>query len=668
MAEDRTDRKSSRPETGEGFQLPAGFAARMRDLLTETEYEAFLSSYGRERCFSLRFNPLKADRGQAESLFNGLLSGPEAERLANEPTFGPEPGGPANGPAPGPQSERPGPGAEEKGPGAEARACLEPVPWEKDGFYYPEALRPGRLPWHEAGMYYIQEASAMVPAMLCGAQPGERVLDLCAAPGGKSTRLAADLAGKGLLVANEIHPERAKILSANLERMGVRNAVVTSETPQRLSSRFPFFFDRIVVDAPCSGEGMFRKEEEAVSNWSLDNVLMCADRQMEILEEAAAMLRPGGILVYSTCTFAPEEDEGVIRRFLSGHADFCILPAREVIGSRYPDAEKRMRDWGFSGGRPEWADRIGIREGAGPEENQAGNGPEESPAEKSHAAGPEAGSGAADQAGQADPLRGTVRLWPHLVRGEGHFAAVLRKKAPGDRENPVKEAACGAGTSGAIKALTGTAAGSGLDGEVLTGSENRNAAFGDPGPAESPRGIRGGKKKKEKRAKDRRAARGRGEVPERQELRRLWREFMEDSLVLPEDEEAGRFFREENLCFFGNALYGMPVRPETLPLDGLRVLRAGLQLGTAGKGRFEPSHSLGMALKREEVRRAVDLSGTGPEAYAWLRGESIPVDPACGKGWTLVLIDGCAAGWGKVSGGILKNHYPKGLRKTSGYR
>ncbi|MDD7389396.1 MAG: RsmB/NOP family class I SAM-dependent RNA methyltransferase [Lachnospiraceae bacterium] len=193
---------------------------------------------------------------------------------------------------------------------------LEPVPWCRNGFYYKEEERPGRHVWHEAGMYYIQEPSAMSAAELLEVQPGERVLDLCAAPGGKSSQLASDMKGEGLLVVNEIHPARAKILSQNMERMGVRNVLVCNETPARLADRFEGFFDRILCDAPCSGEGMFRKDENAVSEWSMEHVQMCADRQFSILMEAQRMLRPGGRLVYSTCTFAEEENEGVIARFL----------------------------------------------------------------------------------------------------------------------------------------------------------------------------------------------------------------------------------------------------------------------------------------------------------------------------------------------------------------
>ena len=149
------------------------------------------------------------------------------------------------------------------------------------------------------------------------AKPGEKVLDLCAAPGGKSTHVASQLGQKGLLVANEIYPQRAKILSQNIERMGVKNAIVLNETPARLAKHFPLYSDRIVVDAPCSGEGMFRKDVVAQEEWSLENVKLCATRQNEILEEAAKMLKPGGRLVYSTCTFAPEENEQAIAQFIS---------------------------------------------------------------------------------------------------------------------------------------------------------------------------------------------------------------------------------------------------------------------------------------------------------------------------------------------------------------
>ena len=250
--------------------LPKEFLARMERQLGE-EYPAYLASLQRPRAAALRFNPLK--------------------------------------------------GAPPKVPFG-----LTPVPWEPMGFYFDSDARPGLHPYHEAGVYYLQEASAMAPVALLDPRPGERVLDLCAAPGGKSTQIAGRMLGRGFLLCNEYSPKRAKILSRNIERMGVANALVTNETPEHLAKLLPEYFDRVLVDAPCSGEGMFRKEEAAVTDWSGETVDMCARRQGEILREAAKLVRPGGLLVYSTCTFAPQEDEETVDSFLSEHPDFTPEP------------------------------------------------------------------------------------------------------------------------------------------------------------------------------------------------------------------------------------------------------------------------------------------------------------------------------------------------------
>lgn len=295
--------------------LPEEFLRRIQLQLGD-EYPHFLAALDRPRSVALRFNPLKC---------------PDFPAL---PFVGQE------------------------------------VPWAKYGYYYDPQARPGLHIWHEAGLYYLQEASAMAPVTLLDPQPGETVLDLCAAPGGKSTQIAALMEGRGMLVCNEINPKRAKILSRNIERMGVSNALVLNHHPSDLERYFVGVFDKILVDAPCSGEGMFRKEEAAVTGWSPETVTMCARRQQEILTTAAKLLRPGGRLVYSTCTFAPEEDEGAISEFLKSHRDFSI--------------------------------------------------------ERVHAPTLSPGS-AALVASPVQDLEHTFRLWPHHQHGEGHYAAVLRK-------------------------------------------------------------------------------------------------------------------------------------------------------------------------------------------------------------------------------------------------
>lgn len=209
---------------------------------------------------------------------------------------------------------------------------VEKSPFCSAGFYLRQDCKPGLDPWHHAGVYYVQEPSASGAAPLLGAQPGERVLDLCAAPGGKSAQLAAAMQGGGLLFCNEYETKRAAVLLSNLERMGTSNAVVLNEAPVRLAAALPGFFDRVLVDAPCSGEGMFRKEEAAMRQHSAALVKQCAALQAEILDAAAVLLRPGGEMVYSTCTFSPEEDEGSIGAFLHLHPEFELLPSGAAFG------------------------------------------------------------------------------------------------------------------------------------------------------------------------------------------------------------------------------------------------------------------------------------------------------------------------------------------------
>jgi len=206
----------------------------------------------------------------------------------------------------------------------------EKIPYVENG-YYLNAEKIGNHPFHHAGMIYVQEPAAMAPAECIEIQKDWKILDMCAAPGGKSTQLKNKLGEEGILVSNEIIPSRCKILTGNIERLGLLNTVTTCMDTGRLADVFPKTFDFIMVDAPCSGEGMFRKEENAVTEWSLENVLKCAQRQKEILENAVSMLKDGGYIVYSTCTFSLEENEMVVDNFLKHHPEFEILPVKQAV-------------------------------------------------------------------------------------------------------------------------------------------------------------------------------------------------------------------------------------------------------------------------------------------------------------------------------------------------
>lgn len=208
---------------------------------------------------------------------------------------------------------------------------LKPVPWTKNGFYY-QGERPSRHPWYYAGLYYLQEPSAMSPAAWLPIKPGDRVLDLCAAPGGKSTELAAKLAGTGVLFSNDISNSRAKALLKNLEMFGAGNICVTSEAPEKMAGILPEFFDKILVDAPCSGEGMFRRDPSMVKSWNEKGPDYYAPLQRQILDCAVQMLAPGGKLVYSTCTFDRDEDEGTIEYILEKYPQMAVVPQKPEYG------------------------------------------------------------------------------------------------------------------------------------------------------------------------------------------------------------------------------------------------------------------------------------------------------------------------------------------------
>ena len=297
------------------LKLSEEYLNRMRDLLGEEEFSAYLKSFDEERLYGLRVNTAKV----TPEAFPELVSWD-----------------------------------------------LKPVPWIPNGFYYEGTERPAKDPYYYAGLYYLQEPSAMTPAMLLPVEPGDRVLDLCGAPGGKSTELGVRLAGKGVLISNDISNSRAKALLKNLELWGISNICVTSETPDKLADVFGPWFDKILIDAPCSGEGMFRKDDDMVKSYEERGPEYYSEIQKEITDQAVRMLAPGGLLLYSTCTFSRCEDEEIICHILENHQEMELI-------------------------------RLPLFEGAS------------------------GGTG----------LDGCIRLFPHKIKGEGHFISLLRKNGGG---------------------------------------------------------------------------------------------------------------------------------------------------------------------------------------------------------------------------------------------
>ena len=477
------------------MKLPEAFEKRMKAMLG-SDYDSFVKAYDRVNTPALRLNPLKKAKEDLHCIGNN-------------------------------------------------------VPWAENGYYYdPDSdIRPGKHPYHEAGAYYIQEASAMIPASLFPPKPSEKVLDLCAAPGGKTTQLASALMGEGLLVANEIHPQRAAVLSQNVERMGIKNAVVTNHAPHELVPFFPSFFDKIVVDAPCSGEGMFRKEEQALTMWSQENVDLCASRQKDILESAAKMLAPNGYLTYSTCTFAPEENEGVILDFLKGHPEF------EVAEVKNPIVLKCIETGLIDRGNPDWV---------------------------------------ADSDEYAEQIRKTVRLFPHHADGEGHFAALLHKREESTNTAPIWD------------------------------------------------------------NKSRKKDRNKEQVRQQLTVEKAYKAFKTFISGITDEELDGV------PCLFGEHLYLCP-RELKAEINGLRIIRNGLHLGSiVNCDRFEPSHSLALALDVSKLKKAFATDYSG--AISYLGGNVLQCENE--KGWYVITLDNLPLGWCKASSGMMKNHCPKGLRKN----
>lgn len=509
--------------------LPREFEIKMKKLLG-AEYEEFLASYDRPRNFGLRVNVDK-------------ISTEEFEK--------------------------------------KAPFHLTKIPWTENGYYYEEQDMPARHPFYYAGLYYLQEPSAMTPASRLVSQPGDRVLDLCAAPGGKATELGARLHGKGVLVANDISASRAKALLKNVEVFGIRNSFIVNEVPAKLAENFPEFFDKILVDAPCSGEGMFRKDPAVAKVWDGNKPYECAKQQKEIITRAAQMLAPGGDLLYSTCTFSPEENEQVIQFLLDSREDMEIREIKPFEG--------------FAPGRPDVA-----YEGWNSEESEN------------------------RKMGSAD-LKKCVRIWPHKMAGEGHFLALLHKRAPEETAGEQKNDRVVSNSS------------------ETTVDEQKNQVQGG---ISDIKGI--GK-------------------PETKALTEFFADVSMEMNWKQVEVRKGQVY----------------LVPEALGArKGLVFLRNGLYLGEIRKDRFEPSQSFAMALKKKEYMAVIDLDYSDMRVEKYLRGETLDVDDivaknfqavseadlpkAVGKrlekGWQLVCVNGYPLGWGKLVNGTLKNKYHAGWR------
>ena len=382
----------------------------------------------------------------------------------------------------------------------------EPVPWYPGMYELSAASEAGKSVRHEGGGYYLQEPSAAAPVAVMAPKAGERILDLCAAPGGKTTAMAA-LEPSAAFVANEIHPERARVLSSNVERLGCGNVAVMNETPARLADRWADCFDGVLVDAPCSGEGMFRRHPETASEWTPDAPAMCARRQAAILDDAARMVRPGGRLCYSTCTFNRLENEQQVEAFLDRHPDF------EPCGFELPG--------------------VGVS------------------------------------------VNGSLRLWPHRLRGEGHFTALLKRKG----DEPAHRTAV-------------------PDGKA-------------PDPA----------------------------------LRREAEQILKDLTDEP---------FQADLVYAGGLWQQLKNTPE---YGGLKCLRPGIRLLQQRGRTLIPDHALSRVCRARQLWTA-----DAEEAVKYLHGDTLEV-PGQVRGWVQVWSDGVPLGWGKATQGVLKNHYPKGLRK-----
>lgn len=443
----------------------------------------------------------------------------------------------------------------------------DPVPWTKDreGFYIHHNLHLGRDPLHATGCYYLQEPSAMAPVPVLDPKPGERVLDLCAAPGGKTTQIAQRMNNKGVLVANEPNRERCTILAENLERLGVTNATITQLDPDELCETYPAYFDAILVDAPCSGEGMFRKDEDARRMWQRELLATYATRQISILRAALAMLRPGGRLVYSTCTLNPIENEAVCATMLRDHSTLSLAPVF------LPEGRAGLTTKDFI--------KLGKHI-------------------------PELQEIASTFIEPLPKLEHTMRIMPNAGRAEGHFVAKFN-----------------------------------YDGNTSIKSDTVHTRNSFPSFEKKQRSFA---KKHEKALT----------TDQKCQFEKFAKETFTDPSAWLDDLLMRDFISTSNVLFVAT-LRPIPTR---------NVLRPGFPLLETKHHHATPHHALALATKPENLRAPVCLSYGDARIIAYLRGEMI--SHAGPDGWTVVFLDNLPLGWAKRVQNQLKNHYPKGLRRS----
>ncbi|BEP29833.1 RsmB/NOP family class I SAM-dependent RNA methyltransferase [Helicovermis profundi] len=445
------------------MKLKEEFLEKIRKQLSKEEYSKFLESYKDEKISSLRVNTLKIS----------------VEEFLKISPF-----------------------------------KLKKIPWSEDGFYFENSERPSKHPYYHAGLFYIQEASAMSPVNELTPKKGDIVLDLCAAPGGKTLQIASKLQNTGVIITNDISTGRIKPLVKNIELAGIKNAYVINENQYKITDKYKKKFDKILIDAPCSGEGMFRKDESMYKNWSTDEVEKYSKLQSEIMDVIDESLKEGGELVYSTCTFSIEENENTINIFMKKHGDYNFIDIKQYEG------------FVISGG--------------------------------------------------------ISRLWPHKIKGEGHFLAHVRKTS--FHEHDIKEI-----------------------------EKNTNQLNLDNKPPE------------------------------------IFEKFMENNL---NTKFVGTFE------IINDRLYMLPkIKIDT---SGIRVARSGWLLGDIKKKRFVPSQAFAMGLRKEDVKRTINLPSESVEVIKYLKCETIK---ASGEdGLNLILVDGYPIGWGKINKNTLKNMYPASWR------